>query len=254
MGGSVRFWWRVVAAAVAAAAGLGLGLVRTDVWEPPQDLVVALIIAGVLVAFLTATEAAVDQYRHGHVHELREQSRAVLAPLLMELEDITGVSTRDLAVAAYRLQPSIVPFRKPRLERLIRMQLVIRVTSGIAWRAGVGVIGQCVERGEDVVENLAALDAQLADVTAEEWAELPVDLTYGFSYDEYQSVRGKYEVVLATPMIKDTPLGSRVIGCIAVDAPATAFDAMADETTRGLVAAAAVPLAALISRPGLRWR
>lgn len=55
-------------------------------------------------------------------------------------------------------------------------------------------------------------------------------------------------------MIKDTPLGSRVIGCIAVDAPATAFDAMADETTRGLVAAAAVPLAALISRPGLRWR
>jgi len=53
--------------------------------------------------------------------------------------------------------------------------------------------------------------------------------------------------VLASPMIKETPLGSRVIGCIAVDAPADAFTVMASEAIRGLVAAAAVTLAALLA-------
>ena len=37
---------------------------------------------------------------------------------------------------------------------------------------GDGVIGQCVERGEDVIENLATLDEQLADVSPADWASL----------------------------------------------------------------------------------
>ena len=65
--------------------------------------------------------------------------------------------------------------------------------------------------------------------------------------DEFQRVRGKYGVVLATPMIKETPLGSRVVGCVSVDAPADAFAAMSSDEVRGLVAAAAVTLAAVVS-------
>jgi hypothetical protein len=177
-----------------------------------------------------------------------------MSPLLIELEESTGVSARQIGVAAYRLRPKFFPGRRRRLERLVRLQLVIRVSSGIAWRAGVGVIGQCVERGEDVVENLAALDGQLGNISEADWNELPADLSYGFTYEEYQRVRGKYDVVLATPMIRETPLGSRVIGCVAVDAPRDAFDALSADETRGLVAAAAVPLAAIMSQPGLRWR
>jgi hypothetical protein len=252
--GSMRFWLRVAAAVVIALVGLGLGLEEAEAWEPTRQLLVAMIATSVAIAFITTTEAAVDQYRHGRVEEIREHARAVLAPLLLELEAATGISTRQLGVSAYRLRPRILPFRKRRLERLVRMQLVIRVASGIAWREGVGVIGQCVERGEDVIENLATLDEQLAEVTAAEWEQLPPDLTYRLSYDEYTRVRGKYEVILATPMIRETPLGSRVIGCIAVDAPQAAFDALATDETRGIVAAAAIPLAALLSQAGLRWR
>lgn len=252
MGGSVRFWLRVAAAVIAAAVGLGLGLEEVGVWDPSRELIVALVAAGVLVAFLTSTEAAIDQFRHGRAEELREQARAVLAPLLVELEEATGVSTRELGVSAYRLRRRLLPFGRQRLERFVRLQLVIRVSSGIAWRVGAGVIGQCVQRGSDVVENLAALDDQLANVDARQWKSLPQDVTYGLSYDEYTRVRGKYEVVLATPMIRETPLGSRVIGCIAVDAPATAFTAMTSAETRGLVAAAAVPLGALLAQAGLR--
>jgi hypothetical protein len=170
-----------------------------------------------------------------------------LAPLLLELEEATGINARQLGVSAYRLRQHIWPFAKPRLERLLRLQLLIRVSSGIAWRPGLGVIGQCIQRGEDVVENLAALDEQLSDVLPDEWASLGDDLTYGFSYEEFLRVRGKYGVVLASPMIKETPLGSRVIGCVAVDAPANAFAVMASEGIRGLVAAAAVTLAALLA-------
>jgi hypothetical protein len=254
MGGVVRFWFRVSAAATAGVVGLALGLEEAGAWDPPRASIVALVTVGIALAFVIAVESAVDQYRHGRVEELREQARAVLSPLLIELEESTDISTRSLAVAAYRLRPRILPGRPPRLERLVRLQLVIRVSSGVAWRKGVGVIGQCVERGEDVVENLVALEAQLDQHPESEWRALPTDLTYGFTYPEYLRIRGKYGVVLATPMIRETPLGSRVIGCVAVDAPEDAFEALARDETRGLVAAAAVPLAAIISQPGLRWR
>ncbi|MGH8775777.1 MAG: hypothetical protein ACRDWI_11570 [Jiangellaceae bacterium] len=247
MDGTLRFWWRVAAAAVAAVAGLGLGLQETGAWSPPRELTVSLVVAGVLVAFVTATEAAIDQRRRGRAAELREQARAVLSPLLLELEEATGINARQLGVAAYRISTPPWPLGKPRLERMLRLQLLIRVSSGIAWRPGVGVIGQCVQRGEDVVENLAALDEQLADVPRHDWASLGDDLTYGFSYEQFQGVRGKYGVVLASPMIKEAPLGSRVIGCVSVDAPADAFERLADEEVRGLVAAAAVTLAAIVS-------
>lgn len=252
MTGSIRFWWRVAAALIIGAVALGLGLEEIGTWDPPYPLLVVLVATGVLIALFTSIEAAVDEYRWGRAEEFRERARAVLSPLLVELEEATGVSTRQLGVSAYRLRRRILPFRRRRLERLVRLQLVIRVTSGIAWRSGVGVIGQCVERGADIVENLAALDEQLADVDEMEWKTLPADLTYGLSFREYAKVRGKYEVVLATPIIKESPLGSRVIGCIAVDAPANAFDAVARDETRALVAAAAVPLAALLAQVGLR--
>lgn len=252
MSGSIRFWWRVAAAVMIAAIALGLGLEEIGAWDPPYRLLVVLVGAGVLVALITTIEAAIDEYRWGRAEEFRERARAVLSPLLVELEEATGVSTRQLGVSAYRLRRRVLPFRRRRLERLVRLQLVIRVTSGIAWRTGVGVIGQCVERGEDVIENLAALDEQLAGVDEAEWKTLPADLTFGLSFYEYAKVRGKYEVVLATPIITETPLGSRVIGCIAVDAPQHAFDALASNQTRGLVAAAAVPLGALLTQRGLR--
>lgn len=253
MYGTVRLWIRVAAAVIAAAVGIGLGLDEAGAWDAPRGVAVALVTAGVVVAFIVSVESALDRYLYGRAEELREQARAVLTPLLIELEEATGIDAGELGVSAYRLRPRLLPFRRPRLERIVRLQLVIRVSSGISWRTGVGVIGQCVTRGADVIENLAMLDEELVDVTAEEWRSLPDDLTYGFTYDEYLRVRGKYAVVLATPMIQERPLGSRVIGCIAVDAPAAAYDSLASNETRGLVAAAAVPLAALVAQRRLRW-
>jgi hypothetical protein len=247
MSDTARYWWRVSAAVIVAVVGVSLGLHEIGTWTLPGWLAAGLLIAGALVAFVTAAEAAVDQRRHGRVAELREQARAVLAPLLLELEEATRINARQLGVAAYRVRKPAGPFGKERLERLLRLQLVIRVASGIVWRPGVGVIGQCVVRGEDVVENLATLDEQLAGVSPADWESLGDDLTYGFSYAEFQRVRGKYGVVLASPMIKETPLGSRVVGCISVDGPPGSFQALASEEIRGFVAAAAVTLAAVVA-------
>jgi hypothetical protein len=247
MSDTARFWWRVSTAVIVGIVGIGLGLHEMGTWTLPGWLSAALLIAGVLVAFVTATEAAIDQRRHGRVAELREQARAVLAPLLLEIEEATGIGARQLGVAAYRIRKPVLPFGKDRLERLLRLQLIIRVASGIVWRPGVGVIGQCVARGEDVVENLTTLDEQLAGVSPADWDSLGDDLTYGFTYAEFQRVRGKYGVVLASPMIRETPLGSRVVGCISVDGPPGSFQALASEEIRGLVAAAAVTLAAVVA-------
>jgi hypothetical protein len=247
MSDMARFWGRVSAAVIVAVVGIGLGLHEMGISTLPSALAAGLLIAGVLVAFVTAAEAAVDQRRHGRVAELREQARAVLAPLLIELEEQTGINARELGVAAYRIRKPIWPFGKTRLERLLRLQLLIKVASGIVWRPGVGVVGQCIQRGEDVVENLATLDEQLASVTPDEWDSLGDDLTYGFTYAEFQRVRGKYGVVLASPMIKETPLGSRVVGCVSVDGPPGSFQALASTEIRALVAAAAVTLAAVVA-------
>lgn len=244
---TARFWWRVSTAVIVAVVGICLGLHEMGTWTLPGPFAAGLLIAGVFVAFVTATEAAVDQRRHGRVAELREQARAVLAPLLLELEEATGINARELGVAAYRIRKPIWPLGKTRLERLLRLQLLIKVASGIVWRPGVGVVGQCIQRGEDVVENLATLDEQLASVTPAEWDTLGDDLTYGFSYAEFQRVRGKYGVVLASPMIRETPLGSRVVGCVSVDAPPGSFQALASNDIRALVAAAAVTLAAVVA-------
>lgn len=237
----------MTAAVVAAVAGLALGMHQVGVWTLPGWFGATLVAAGVFVALVTSTEAAIDQYRHGRSEVLREQVRAVLSPLLIELEEHTGISTRRLGIDAYRVHRPVLPFRRVRLERLLRLKLIVAVSSGITWRPGVGVVGQCVERGEDVVENLALLDEQLANVGEDEWKTLPTDVTYGLSYEEHRKVRGKYGVVLATPMIKETPYGSRVIGCVAIDAPAEGFAALASDEVRGLVAAAAVTLASLVA-------
>jgi hypothetical protein len=50
-------------------------------------------------------------------------------------------------------------------------------------------------------------------------------------------------VVLATPIIEDTAKGSRIIGCVSVDAPPDTFDLIASDTVRGAAATAADVLA-----------
>ena len=246
MAESNRFWWRMIAAATTAGAATALGLQQVGLWNASRPVDAALVMLGTTAGFATATEAAWDDHRRRKGEDLRESVRAVLSPLLFDLQDATGISARRLGVAAYRRHSSIWPWRPERLERLLRLRPVNQGASGIVWRPGVGVIGQCVERGEDVIEDLATLDEQLADVGADEWSTLASDLTYGFTFDEYQRVRGKYGVVLATPIIHETPAGSRIVGCVSVDGPPDSFDVMADEAVRGAAASAADVLAALV--------
>lgn len=240
--------WRVAAAASTAAAATGLGLHQAAVWSPAPPVNAALVGLAATVGFATATEAAWDDHRRRRVADLHDSVRAVLTPLLFDLQDATGVSARRLGVAVYRRRGSPLPWRTDRLDRVLRLRPVNQGASGIAWRLGVGVVGQCVARGEDVVEDLAALDDQLADVGPREWPTLPEDLTYGLTYAEYRRVRGKYGVVLGTPIIDDTAKGSRIIGCVSVDAPPDSFDQIASDAVRGAAATAADVLAPLMQR------
>ena len=59
MSDMARFWWRVSAAVIVAVVGVGLGLHEMGIWTLSSALAAGLLIAGVLVAFFTAAEAAV---------------------------------------------------------------------------------------------------------------------------------------------------------------------------------------------------
>jgi hypothetical protein len=138
MSDTARFWWRVSTAVIVGIVGIGLGLHEMGTWTLPGWLSAALLIAGVLVAFVTATEAAIDQSRHGRVAELREQARAVLAPLLLEIEEATGIGARQLGVAAYRIRKPVlrVPSEHAATRLLMQMRELgsDRVLS--MWRGG----------------------------------------------------------------------------------------------------------------------
>ncbi len=95
--------------------------------------------------------------------------------------------------------------------------------------------------------DLAALDSRLGDVGQPAWNRLAHDDRLGLSWREYRRVRGKYGVVLASPIIDDSPSPAQVMGCVVVDAPAGTLGRMQGDEVRERVSTAANAILRLAS-------
>jgi hypothetical protein len=82
----------------------------------------------------------------------------------------------------------------------------------VVWRPGKGVIGLCVVEGRDIGFDVSELDARLAGVTRAEWSTLPEDARLGLSFDEWELLRDKYGVIVATPIVRERAGRSTAIG------------------------------------------
>jgi hypothetical protein len=237
----------VFIAAAAAVTTACLFAVGSDVWNPSKSVRTTLVVAAGALAFVSALAAAIEEYRGGVAAAMREKVAFVLRALAFDLQDAVGLDVRELGVSAYVLRREVFAPWRLRLARLHRERPAwSRATAGVHWRPGKGVVGRCVAEGKDVAVDLIVLDKALRDVTRRQWSSTDAELRLGLSWREYQRVRGKYGVVVASPIIDDRGPHARVIGCVAVDAPPGSLKKVTPEPVRERVATAATAILRLV--------
>lgn len=253
-----KFVAKLVSALLSFAAGVALAGHQSGLWtfSPPWRFSAAAI--GVTLIFLGSVVSAVRQWRNENTARTRryvcEGATHALNALLFRVQDETGIDMRDLGATAYiRCRTGLWPRRREQLRPVARVRFRAVSASCIVWRPGMGVIGRCVTRSQLLVVDVGDLDRQLEGMTPTDWAELrqlekedsqDYELTQGMSYHEWRQARGKFSVVLATPLIRRSPAGSTVRGCVSIDImtpdPAEdSYERLSSEAVRHAASAAA---------------
>ncbi|MEY9212511.1 hypothetical protein NI17_005285 [Thermobifida halotolerans] len=227
----VRLFTKLVSAVLAFTAGVALAGHEAGLWRfsPRGEFYLAAV--GITLVFLASVASAVQQWRSANaevtLRNVQQGATHALNALLFRIQDETGIDMRDLGATVHlRTRTGLWPRRRERLVPVARVRFRATSASGIVWRPGVGVIGCCVELGKLLVMDVAALDRRLEGTSAAEWEELRSKerpdpggqaLTLGMSYREWQRAKGKFSVVLATPLLGRSSTGSKVLGCVSVD-------------------------------------
>jgi hypothetical protein len=215
--------FKVVLAALGAGATAGLSLRAVGRWSPSGTVTVALVVVIAVVAVLSSATAAIGDYRRKRrAGAERDAERALTAALwaIVDLLEASGhkVDYRDLSLSVYRLRKRRL--RPAELRRVHMLRARNRPeASGIRWAPGIGAIGTCVQTGRLVAQDFAALSSSPELRTAADWQTLPEEVRLGLSWDQFTAARGKYGTVVAAAVTEDRPVGSVIIGCIALDGP-----------------------------------
>jgi hypothetical protein len=233
---------KTLAALLAAVAGMILALNGAHVIEASTRLLVACVVTSAALAALTTIGGAWGEWRDRRLGARRELADIQLTAAAWAIVDQVGpdLDYRDLGLAVYRTERVWWWPPRHRLRRLHRVRASRRpTTSDVKWGPGKGVIGACVTRGEVVAVDLGKMYRDLGDRTEAEWPQLPDDVRLGLSYAEYLDVRDKYAVVIATPVIDDSGVRSKVLGCLALDGPEGRFAELTSDETLGILNSAA---------------
>jgi hypothetical protein len=240
---AAKYAAKVLAAALTAVAAIALVGQETDQWHlSPRERFWAAIV-GVLIGFIGSISSIGGQRASAREERRRDKLRALLQPVALRLQDLTRIDVRDLGLAAYALRRGgwwLWPWQ-PRLRRMYRVRPKIAAVSHVDWRPGKGVMGACVAQGQDVAEDIAALEDLLKDETRASWDS---SRAYGLNYDEFLDTRGKYGVILATPILGNDAGGSSVVGVLVLDGPAGAFGKIVTDEVRAELASVADQIAA----------
>lgn len=254
----VKLVAKLLCAALAFVAGVALAGHEAGLWHFSPYEEFRLAAASIALLFLTTAVSAVQQWRADsaevNLHNVQRGVAHALTALLFRIQDETGIDVRDLAATVHlRVRTGVWPRRREKLVPLTRVRFRATSATGTTWRPGVGVIGRCVELGKLLVVDVAELDRQLEGTTEEEWRELqqrerqsPPEqaLTLGMSYREWQRARGKFSVILATPLIGQGATRSKILGCVSVDVMTPdpvpdSYRLLSDEAVRFAASAAA---------------
>lgn len=103
-----------------------------------------------------------------------------------------------------------------RQERVARVRLAPRPSSGVVWSKGKGVVGRVWETRRGHVVNAVEHFAPFAGFEEARFLALSPERRYGLSFDDFNRLKGKYGVVAGVPIVdrKD-----RYVGCLTADLP-----------------------------------
>jgi hypothetical protein len=239
---------RLLAALVALVAAAVIAVDQAGVRDVEPVVAAGAAVVAAVLAFAATTQAVVGDFRARRRASSVEDLRYAVRQLAFSIAEMSLVDVRELGLAVYVVRRDWpLPWRK-RLDRVLRERSMRRPSaSRVTWRPGKGVIGRCVATGTDVAQDVGADTAPWRDATPEDWdLRVPDDVRSGFSYEEFLDLRGRYHVVVATPILDDRGPVTRVVGCLALDGPEGSFDDLAADDVRAAMAAMAPTIRALL--------
>ena len=145
--------------------------------------------------------------------ELEQKIRTFLVASLVYCARQGGVDWEKTGIQAF----IVCGFWKwQRQERLAKVRLGAIPSSGIRWKKSKGMIGRCWETRGVQYADLDVHFAPYATFTRSQWEMLSTETRYGLTFDDYQTLKGKYGVVAAVPIVNKQ---DKYIGCITADTP-----------------------------------
>jgi len=147
--------------------------------------------------------------------------RDALAGTLVALATYCGADWRTTSVQAFIVKrrglrwPIWKSFEQTQV-RLAKVRLASAAASGITWTENKGLIGRCWSMKAPQWKWLNMEFAPFAKLTKHEWQNISTERVYGLTFEEFQSVRDKYGLVAAVPIIDES---NKYIGCITMDTP-----------------------------------
>jgi hypothetical protein len=207
------FYVRVLLGWGILLATAGLGLAQQGIWSTTPRMQELLIWTVGVVSAILIWDSAYATKRARRLDNLRVGIVPHLMNLRVLIERETGVGVAEIGVAVYVVHRRWFRRRLKRVWGLRRGRAPAQ--SLVHWRPGKGVIGVCVKNAQGLAADLDDLNAKFELMAAREWSRLPSDERLGLSAKEMKSVRGKYQLVGAVPILGDP----KPIGCVVVDAP-----------------------------------
>lgn len=230
---------KVVGAALIAISATALAGDELEFWKLSPGWKFGYIVTPISLGLMGSVGSAITQVKRVRFEERKHQTRFILQTASFRIQDLTGIDTRDLGIAAYatvRWGWCLWPWQE-RLRPLDRVRPKQSAASGVRWRPGVGIVGQCVKHGKDVMEDLDEFDSRFAGVSKGRRQRMKEDDRLGLAYEEFMKLKGKFGVVMASPIID--PKDSSVLGCVSLDGPAGSGTQLFEIAVRKVLAAAA---------------
>jgi hypothetical protein len=163
----------------------------------------------------------------------REQDiQTFLSGALVNLANQAHADWEKTGVQAFQVRG----WWKQRQVRVARVRLAAVASSGIQWGKGKGVIGQCWATRQPQYEDLGERFAPFSEFGRLQWEALPLETRFGLSFDEFQTVKGKYGIIAAVPIVNSR---DKYVGCVTADMPTGVAAPLREQLLKQLTLAAA---------------
>jgi hypothetical protein len=241
-----RFLRRALAAVVVAAGGGFLTGLELGAWhvETSSPAVVVIVAIALLGAF-EGVEAAVAEFREARLRSLREPILHHLIAAQLELDAMPNLSHHTVSVTALLVRRRVMPPFRRFLFVVQRLRMFpVPPTPGITWTYGKGIIGLCWETGNLAVGCTGDPWQQYVGCDKKAWKAAPADVRLRLKFKEFRAIVGKYEGVVAVPIVVD----GDVEGCVAIDGRRgqVNFDDLATQEVADVAQSAALAIGNLL--------